>query len=769
MTLGRRNAKLLLYTALYLVCTVATSSAQSTNETQLETIVVKGKRVVPASTASDTLLATQTSADEIRKNEIRNIRDLGNTTEPGVDFVENKPGKTGGLFIRGLSGARVVTLVDGIPIPYYDNGTRGGTAQTTTSDSNSSFDFSALSSVDVLRGSDSSRIGPGALGGALVTKTLEPSDLISDNKDWGGIAKVGYDTSDKSFSSSVGVAKRIDRTSVLFQGSLARGHETRNMGEVDSIGNLRTKPNPAETTQTNLLFKLRHDLAGGHNIGFTAERFERKLDSDLKTLQSSVASATNFKIREYDGFDDTRRERLSFDYKYEADSDESVVGSADAAIYWQRMVKAAGSEGLRYDNARHARDNAYRESSFGVNVSAGTSANINGTAQEFRYGGSLQFIDASQYTFLVPSSTHAQSQADSPDVKGIRFGAYIDDTISVTEEFKLTPGLRFDWHYYKPQRTGAFMSNPGLQTPPGQTSPIFDFPSANSDNQFSPKLLASYQLTPAWEFFGQWSMAYRAPTIHEAFGNFTNFASGYANLGNSDLKPEIGQTFEIGANFEGDDLRGRLSVFHSKYKDFIDQFGEETSLFQYNSSFVPGVVDNKNGQIFTYGNRSNVRISGVELQAQKDFTNGFFVKGSAAYSYGKDTETGEFLRTLAPFKSVLGIGYDQETWGAELTGIFSARMRQSASYVTRGQSGNVTVKDFDAPGYGIFNLTGWWEPEQTKGLRIQAGVYNLFDKTYYNAVGVRNVNVLAQSTSNQPVAFYSEPGRTFKISLTQKF
>jgi hemoglobin/transferrin/lactoferrin receptor protein len=52
-------------------------------------------------------------------------------------------------------------------------------------------------------------------------------------------------------------------------------------------------------------------------------------------------------------------------------------------------------------------------------------------------------------------------------------------------------------------------------------------------------------------------------------------------------------------------------------------------------------------------------------------------------------------------------------------------------------------------------------------LRVEAGVYNIFDKKYFNALGVRGVDLA--SSSAQPRDFYSEPGRTFKVSLTQRF
>jgi hemoglobin/transferrin/lactoferrin receptor protein len=114
-------------------------------------------------------------------------------------------------------------------------------------------------------------------------------------------------------------------------------------------------------------------------------------------------------------------------------------------------------------------------------------------------------------------------------------------------------------------------------------------------------------------------------------------------------------------------------------------------------------------------------------------------------------DDGTFLQSVAPLKSVVGIDYDAGQWGASVDWIASA--------AGRGES---TSTYFKTPGYGIVDLTAWYEPEQVKGLKINAGVYNVFDKTYYDYASVRN-------TVGQPQSYYSEPGRTFKISLTQKF
>jgi hemoglobin/transferrin/lactoferrin receptor protein len=754
MTIGRSKSALLVCTAMALLAANSATYAQdaasqSSGTTVLERITVKGKRVKAGDAASETPLASTTTAEDIRKKEINNARDLGNTTEPGVDLVDSKPGKPGGLFIRGLGGARVTTLIDDIPVPYFENYPRAGVAATSMSDTNNSYDFSSLSRVDVVRGSDSSRIGPGALGGALVLRTLEPEDLIAEGRDWGGVAKLTYDSEDHSFGGSVAVAKKIQNTSVLFQGGYKKGHERENQGTDDIIGVNRTKANPADYDQYNLLFKIRQDLEGGHRIGLTAERFNLDSTSDLKTLQSYTGTTTN-RVGDYWGYDDTRRERVSLDYEYEAPSTDALIDNARMSLYWQRLIKDAGSYGTRNNNSSYGRYNEMEERSVGLTGSALSEFTTGNLNHEVRFGGNLQFSGTEQFIRVVPVTT-VVSQSDMPDVDGKRLGLYLDDRISFAESaFALTPGVRFDWYDYDPKASSGFSGNTG--------SSVFGLPEGQDGVRLSPKLLATYQLTPDVELFGQWSMGYRPPTVNELYVNFTNAQGGYANIGNPNLKPETSQGFEIGANYQTDNLSGKITAFHNIYSNFIDVFATQGN-----------TAAGQPANLYTWRNRDKVEISGVEISARQEFANGLFLHGSLAYAYGKDRDTGEYIRTVAPLKSVLGIGYEGEQWGADLSTVLSAGMRKDGLVYPLAYPLAPAYETFDAPGYGVVNLTGWWEPEQTKGLRIQAGVYNIFDKTYWNGVGTRDVSTSSTSTANQPVAFYSEPGRSFKISLTQRF
>lgn len=739
------RSALLACTALAVLSLSTAASAQdaangAAASTALQPIVVKGKRA-KADLVGDTPLISETSAEDIREKEIANVKDLGNSTEPGVDYVETRPGTAGGMFIRGMGGARIATLIDDIPIPYLETLTRSGSPSPTTgiSDSTDSFDFSSLSGVGVVRGADSSRIGGGALGGALVLRTLEPEDLIAEGRTWGGVAKAGYDGKDKSFNGSAAVAARFQDTSVLLQGGYTRGHESDNGGTVDVIGSARTKPNPSDTDQKNLLFKVRHDLEGGHRIGLTAERFNRDVDTDLKTLQSMVGTST-FKAGDYHGYDDTLRQRVSLNYDYAAPEAGGLIDAAKLTFYWQGLTKEAGSFGSRNSGARYERHNSTEESSVGVTGGLSSSFETGSLSHTLRIGGNVGFFKYDQYLRAVPDSS---SQADVPNVDGVRLGLYADDEIAFGDSgFSLTPGIRFDWHEYEPKVSDGFDRNTGIG--------YFGFPSKDSGSRISPKLLASYQATQELELFAQWSMAYRAPTVAELYSNFTNVAGGYGVIGNPNLKAETGHGFEVGANYETNDFQGKLTVFHNRYRNFIAETTAFTNAFP--AGYYPQFMIN------SWENLNSVEISGVELRARKELDNGFFVQGSLAYAYGKDKDSGDFIRTVAPLKAIAGVGYAADHWGVELTGIFSAGMRDDDKPDT-----------FDAPGYGVANLTGWWEPEQMQGLRVQAGVYNIFDKLYYNAVGVRSRNPNSVASTNQPMPYYSEPGRTFKVSLTQRF
>ncbi|SMF74576.1 hemoglobin/transferrin/lactoferrin receptor protein [Xaviernesmea oryzae] len=720
-------------TALAALSLAAEASAQQAqqaqeNGTTLRPIVLKGKSSrLKKGTAADTPLASETTKETLDKRDIEDLDDLGNTVEPGVSFVS----ATKSVNIRGLEDDRVVTTIDGIPIPYLSDPVRGAFGGV------DAYDFSALSTIDIVRGGDSSRVGSGALGGAVVLRTLEPEDLIPEGSNWGGISKLTYDSSDRSVIGSAAVAKRIENTSILFQGSYKKGHETKTAGSTGGYGTARTEANPMDYDKSNLLFKVRHDLDGGHRIGLTAERYNMDSTEDLRQEQG-----TTYRIDDYDRISDLRRERVSLDYRYDAISDDSFIQSAWASIYWQRILRHEGPDGYRLTApvGEYYRLSDKTEKSWGV-VGALTGVYEAGPLlHEITVGGDASIFTTHQYingedscdvTYVPACAFYHNNQSDEPDVDGARIGIYADDKISIGDSgFSLTPGVRFDWFDYRPSSTEQYENNSGYT----------GLPDADTDWAISPKVRLAYQLHEDVEFYAQWAMGFKSPSVSQLYSNYDN-APFYRQIGNPDLESETSSGFEVGANFGDAAFGGSIKGFYNKYRNFIDSDTVATP------GYMLGSI-----QFF---NRDRVRIYGIEAKAHKAFDNGFNVRASVAYAYGEDENTGELLDSVPPLKAILGAGYGAENWGSEL------------SMVAVAGVSNLSPSSFKASGYAIFNLTGWWEPEQLKGLRIQAGVYNIFDREYYDALEMKDYTSVTASSSNK--AFYSEPGRTFKVSLTQRF
>ena len=742
MSTRATRSLLLTCTAIVVLSTLSVAAQDaSTDGTALETIVLKGKRLKNGDIAN-TPLATETTEEEIEKKQVQSIEDLGRSLEPGVNFSR---GTTNSLNIRGLEGSRVATLIDGVPLTYLQDTARS------TAGGAESFDFFALTSVDVVRGADSSGIGDGGLGGALLLRTLEPEDLIGEGRSWGGKVGTGYDTMDESWYGGAAVAKRVENTSVLLLGSYKKGHERDNKGHVGGYGPTRTKANPADYDQYNLLFKLRQDTGLGHVFGLTAERFRFDKDTDLRRDQTPRG---NYRPGDHSNGQLNERDRVSLDYFYEAEGD-GLIDAAEAKLYWQKQLRQDSQDSIRWTSVpgTYKRWNDIEESGVGFNGFFDSGFQTGGVGHVLTFGTDLFISQAEQYSSGVDSCPAAPpytgvfgacgnlhtNQADMPDVDSRRASFFVKDRMSFGDSgFSLTPALRYDWFDHDPKETPAYLNNAMRPTtPPG-----------SSGDAWSPKLLAEYELSDNFTLFGQWAMGFRSPTASELYMTF-GAPGTYLRTGNPDLEPETSNGFDIGARFGDDDFGGSLTFFHTRYKNFIEN-RDLTAAEQ-----IARGIDPSAGYSFvqTPVNVARAEIYGIELAAHKRFDNGFNMRAGLAYARGTNLETDKLLASVPPLKAIVGLGYETEAWGVDLlwTGVEGVDDQSAAS--------------FKAPGYGIFDLTGWWEPEQVKGLRIQAGVFNVFDATYYDALNTKDYTTITAANKE----FYSEPGRTFRISLTQRF
>ncbi len=180
-----------------------------------------------------------------------------------------------------------------------------------------------------------------------------------------------------------------------------------------------------------------------------------------------------------------------------------------------------------------------------------------------------------------------------------------------------------------------------LEATAGAREQFIDGESGTDDyDQFLPSLGLSYRFTDKMNLFANAGKAFRAPTFNNLY-----YQSSFM-VGNPDLGPEQGWTYETGMKYDNDFLRLRFSAFYMSYKDKIE-------------------IDKTRGYPQTYFNAGNYDSKGMEWEAGispfvrsdgyiQDIS--FYTSGYWADPVAEDTK-GEEYQSGPKFQSSLGIEY----------------------------------------------------------------------------------------------------------------
>jgi hemoglobin/transferrin/lactoferrin receptor protein len=745
----RLDWRLLCGAASVVASVVPAAIAQET--TVLEEITV----IESAGNGEKGALTTTAEREEIERKMVGDVTDLGR-----VDASVGFSASTKSINLRGLDRNRVLTTIDGIRVPWLNDpreSAQGGL---------NSIDLDMISAIDITRGADSMRYGSGALGGVIGFRTLDPEELIEEGRNWGAIVKGAYDSADTSWRTNAAIAARAGDTYFLLQGGYRRGHELDNKGTVGGYAWNRTEPNPSDYEQSNFLVKLHQHVGDIHRFRFAGERFRREETAhDMVGTYSSPARNTGSISQLYEegtlySGDAVERDRISAGYDF-----QSPDGDAEAhfTAYWMRQRLDAITEGVRLPDARgsgadpflyrfpfgpYYRDNQLMQTAYGVLGDGRREFDLGGFSHTLRLGMELYRQKTHQYSagedncpdvdwLTIPSFMGPQNcrflhsnASDMPDVDSVFIGFHAENDIHLPGNFTLTPGIRFDWYDHQPVATPEYLGNPNFA----------GMPASNGGSNISASLRGSWQATADLELYAQWAQAFRAPTANELYQNF-GAPGSYLRLGNPGLKAETSNGFEIGASYDNGTLAVTASVFSNFYRNFIDQV--QTAPEETGAVYPLG--------IFEHINRARVHIHGAELRGEWNFTPNWRGWGSLAWMVGRDTGLDQYLNSIPPLRAIAGIGYDNGNWGSDVA------VRMAASRDKVGPGG------FRSPAYAVADLMAWWEPEQLPGLRLQAGVFNIFDTKYWDALKVDdNIDPALRDR-------YSEPGRSFRFTVSKRF
>ncbi|EED68890.1 TonB-dependent hemoglobin/transferrin/lactoferrin family receptor [Comamonas testosteroni] len=622
-----------------------------------------------------------------------------------------------GFNIRGLEGNRVLMLVDGVRLPrsYTFSANSFGRDY---------LDLGLVQRVEILRGAVPALYGSDGMGGLVNFITVQPDDLLKDGKSIGGRVSASYDGSDNGKRVGATIAGRASpEWSWLVSAGMGRSSALENMGSNNSVGALRTTPNPETDKSHSLLGKLVYTPSAVQKHVFVLEGVDKRADYDLLSARSATVtdSKSNTSMKRWRATWQGQWQQLDT-----ALADELKLMASYQSTSSREFVTETRTPPLAY----RERDVTYDEDALQLHAQAGKTLRwSNGLSGKFSYGVDyLRGKVVNEQNGITPPAGESFPLKRFPDTTETSTALFAQAELHYGA-FSLTPGLRAEHYSIKPKQQGF-----------GGTVV------SNSDSAVSPKLGAMFQMNDAWSVYGNYAAGFRAPNAGQVNAFFENPLAFYRSIPNPDLKAEKSNTFELGMRGRVNALRLDAAVFTGRYKDFI----QDQVLVSGNYG------DRNNPATFQSVNLNRVHISGFELKADYDW--GKFAGGdwrtNAAYGYTKGTDKSTDLPvdTISPQQLVLGVRYDRSNVGVQF----------SASHWAGKKAGDAAANAWLSPSATVLDLSAQWRIRP--GTRLNVGVYNLTDKKYWRWSDVRSL-----TNTTQIADAYSQAGRYVRVSLVQDF
>ncbi|UVM17699.1 TonB-dependent hemoglobin/transferrin/lactoferrin family receptor [Pseudomonas sp. B21-023] len=731
------------------------------NAIALQQVTVSATRSAQDVSQVPSTVSVQTREQLDRQN-VNDIKQLVRY-EPGVSVggVGQRSGLNG-YNIRGIDGERILTQVDGVSIP--DSFFYGPYAQT----QRNYVDPEIVKRVEILRGPASVLYGSNAIGGAVSYYTLDPEDIIKPGKDVGARLKTGYSSADESWLTSATVAGRQGDFDGLLHLSQRNGHETESYGEHGGTGLNRSKANPEDVRTTNVLAKLGWNYADDTRFGFTYEHYKDDRDQNILSAVGGPfipgrGASNMYRMRQ--GDDTVTRERFGINHEFGLES--LVADHVKWSLNYQIAKTDQRTDELYFASGRQVfrdRQTTYKDRQWVFDAQLDKAFSLGATDHLLTYGTTLKHekITGSRSgtgTCLNVGGSCTAIGQNSPGDGQVRVSDFPDPTVNTYSLFAqdeirwnnwtFLPGARYDYTRMEPKMTSEFLR--GVQGNGAAPGAIDD--ADKKWHRVSPKFGVTYAFDDHYTWYGQYAEGFRTPTAKAMFGRFDNPTLGYSVQPNPDLEPEKSKSYETGlrGNFEAGNFD--VAVFYNKYRDFINEDAVQSANL---------------GSTFQANNIKHATIKGAEFKGRLNLdlfgaAQGLYTQGSLAYARGRNDDNGQPLNSVNPLTAVLGLGYEQQNYGGLLSWTLvkrKDRVDDSTFFAPDGAS-----KQFRTPGYGVLDLTGYYKV--TDDITVNAGLYNLTDKKYWQWDDVRGYDALGEAGVTQPANLdrLTMPGRNFAINL----
>ncbi len=266
---------------------------------------------------------------------------------------------------------------------------------------------------------------------------------------------------------------------------------------------------------------------------------------------------------------------------------------------------------------------------------------------------------------------------------------YLQDEIDLTDNLLFTLGARVDDHSIFGQET-------------------------------SPRASVVWNMNDKLAFKASYGHGFKAPNIKQASADYIFRLGTIKVTGNSNLKPETNNAFEVGANYHTDKYSLDVTLFDNKVKNLIE---------------LTGPITNR-----TYKNENEAHLKGLELATAINLTQKLQLKTSYQYLNAKDGD-GNALKHRPKYTLSSNLSWNIKQWKFNL----------GAEYVSKQVIEHNRIST-NVPGYALWNAN--MSKKLNKHLKISAGVDNLTD---------------VRLEDKSPAFLHEEYPRTVRLELQANF
>ena len=685
-----RGSMLLSSLSLFVAANVSAATPTSTAKTAGdETLIVTANRTESSlwdSPATVQVIDRQTLNNSTSVSIADDLQDI-----PGVEVTDNSLAGRKQIRIRGEASSRVLILIDGQVVSYQRAGQNYGVGLL--------IDESALERIEVVKGPYSVLYGSQAIGGVVNFITKKGGD-----KPLAGTVKAVYNSATAGWDESAAAWGSIGQFDYRINGSYS------DQGNRDTPDGRLQNTNFRNNSQG---VWLGYNL-DRHKFGLSLDRYKT---STQTWFDDPEGQYEDFSVR----IPKLEREKIGAFYDFDAGGDylkkihfdaysQTIEREFENRIKTTQPIPSPIIQALTVSNQTNTNDKQYTQ---GVTLQGNFSLPAN---NELVIGTQYQHDKVKQDT---RSSTRQTAATGAFDIQTLTL-SHIE-----AEQSNASVFAQNDWRFADgwTWTVGArqYWLSSELTRSDSQSGAVSQ--STGGESAHDDKLVTSTSLRYSGfkdiELRAAYAQGYVFPTLTQLF--MQTSAGGGVTYGNTGLKAEHSNNYELGARYKGNMWLVDWAIYYSEAKDYI------ASLPCSGQAICSGNSTSSRGEYFYYDNIDRAKTWGMELTAEY---NGWAVSPYLSGNLIRRQYEGETVKTWDTGEPALtgraGLKHTLLLNSANVTSDLFVRAASSADDKTGS-------REIRYPGWATLNLAFNTEFGPQEQYQVNLALNNLTNKRYQTA------------------------------------